>query len=269
MISSALVVLLSAVVAGYATNVTVDDTSLAWIYSKGSWYAVSASTPCAACEAKPDPSKAYNSTWHDTGYGDSATLSFTGVSLNVYVICPGPLPVSVFDATNFTFTLDGVDAGAFNGPSLGCPTYIYNFLVFSRSDLDLQPHIFVITNAPPFPPPTRAQSSLLLDYAVYDDGSNGSTSSGTLMGSPSSTLTGSPQSGTPSCKCIYIFRPFALTHSTACKAKQPKYSEDDKIQLGVGLSLGLAMLILAVVGLWMQYRSGCEHRLFDCQSTTY
>jgi hypothetical protein len=218
MISPALV-LLFAVAIGYATNVVVDDTSLSWIYSKGGfWTAVSPSTPCPSCESQPDPSKTYNSTWHDTAYGDSATLSFTGVSLDVYVICPGPLPVSVFDATNFTFTMDGVDAGAFNGPSLGCPTYEYNFLVFSRSNLNLQPHIFVISNAPPFPPPTRAQSALLLDYAVYDDGGGTSASSGTSTGSPSTTLTSS-QSSTSSCESTYASS-FILTHSTTKRNNQ-------------------------------------------------
>jgi hypothetical protein len=123
---------------------------------------------CSFCLSQPDPTRANNRTWHDTDRANSATLTFLGIALTVYGICPGPLPGGSVYVTNYTFTLDGQDAGRHIGE--GCSSLEYDWAIFSRSNLSSGSHTFTVTNAPPPLESVIPRSDLLLDYAVYDDG---------------------------------------------------------------------------------------------------
>ena len=151
----------------FAVRIVVDDANSSWTYSSP-WNAVSPSNPCSSCLINPDPSKALNQTWHDTAYVNTAQLSFTGVSIEMYTICPPGLSDGDSYGTNFTFTLDSIADGTFVGPR-PCPQFTYNYLVYARTNLSLAQHTVVITNNQLDARPNS--SSLLLDYAVYDDGS--------------------------------------------------------------------------------------------------
>jgi hypothetical protein len=128
----------------FAVRIIVDDTNSSWIYSSP-WNAVSPSNPCLECLINPEPSKALNQTWHDTAYVNTAQLSFTGVSVEIYTICPPPLSSGDFYGTNVTFTLDNITDGTFIGPR-PCPQFTYNHLVYARTNLSLALHTVVITN---------------------------------------------------------------------------------------------------------------------------
>src|SRR5271170_388259 len=142
----------------HGTRIVVDDANSSWTYI-GGWNAITPATPCPMC-TQPDPSQAFNHTWHDTDLISSAQLAFSGVSIEVYTICPN---VESGYGTNFTFTLDNVADGTFRGPQPSCLQFMYNYLAYARTNLTLGLHVVEISNAP--------SSNLLLDYAVYDDGS--------------------------------------------------------------------------------------------------
>ena len=162
---------LSARVTG--VSILVDDASSRWTYSTP-WNAITPTNPCPSCLIQPDEARAYNHTWHDTAFVNTAQLSFTGVSLDVYTICPPPLSSGAAYGTNFTFTLDNVPDGNFVGPEPACSAFTYNYLVYARRNLSLGQHVFVITNSQI---DSRANTSLLLlDYAIYDDGAAATTS---------------------------------------------------------------------------------------------
>jgi len=148
----------------YGTRIFVDDANSSWTYI-GAWNVITPATPCAMC-TMADPSKAFNHTWHDTSGLSSAQLAFTGVSIEVYTICPD---VESGYGTNFTFTLDDIGDGTFRGPQPSCARFVYNYLVYARTNLTLGPHLFEISNTPQGGLDTI--TNLLLDYAVYDDGS--------------------------------------------------------------------------------------------------
>ena len=148
-------------------RIFVDDSASNWTYSVG-WRSASASTTCTSCTTQPDPARALDRTWHDTIGPGNARLSFSGVSIELYTICPPPSADGSFYGTNFTFTLDGVPDGMFIGPRPACSQYIYNYLVYARTNLSLADHTLTVTNAQVGS--LANSSNLLLDYAVYDDG---------------------------------------------------------------------------------------------------
>jgi hypothetical protein len=162
-------------------RIVVDDSAGNWTYSLG-WRSATASAPCTTCTAQPDPARALGRTWHDTigpGYAD---LSFTGISIELYTICPDR---SSSYGTSFSFTLDNALDGAFIGPRPACAQYTYNYLVYARTNLSLAEHKLRVTNAAAA---VDLTSNLLLDYAIYDDGTAAaSPSSEAPRSSPAAT----------------------------------------------------------------------------------
>jgi hypothetical protein len=154
------------VVSSSGVNIIVDDANSTWTFSPlGSWNAITPTEPCSGCWIHPDPSKVFNHTWHDTsGPPASAQLLFNGVSIQIYTICP-PGNGSATYNTSFSFTLDNVDDGSFAGPTPACSEFIYNYLVYARTNLTNGPHVVDISN-------TNEDSALLVDYAIYDDGTS-------------------------------------------------------------------------------------------------
>src|ERR1700722_14514273 len=171
----------------YGTRIFVDDANSSWTYI-GAWNVITPATPCAMC-TMADPSKAFNHTWHDTSGLSSAQLAFTGVSIEVYTICPD---VESGYGTNFTFTLDDIGDGTFRGPQPSCARFVYNYLVYARTNLTLGPHLFEISNTPQGGLVTI--TNLLLDYAVYDDGSVVAPSAPSASPTPSTPPTSNSHS---------------------------------------------------------------------------
>jgi hypothetical protein len=160
------------VVSCLSANVYVDDADPAWAFS-GVWNVITPSNPCPGCVIQPDPFEAFDGTWHDTSNDvASAQLSFTGVSIQIYTICP-PVTGSWTFFTNVSFTLDGVGDGLFVGP-VPCSQYVYNYAVYTRMDLTYGFHVVNITTNPVFPNDQTGQA-LLLDYAIYNDGTSNHT----------------------------------------------------------------------------------------------
>ena len=154
----------------HGTRIVVDDANSSWTYTGAGWNAVTPATPCTACATQPDPSKVFNHTWHDTALLTSAQLAFSGVSIEVYTICPPAQSDGSYYGTNFTFTLDNVADGTFRGPQPSCTQFMYNYLAYARTNLTLGSHVFEISNSPQ-QDVGYSTTNLLLDYAVYDDGS--------------------------------------------------------------------------------------------------
>jgi hypothetical protein len=153
------------IVSCLSANVFVDDADPTWTFT-GSWHGIAPSHPCTNCTLHPDPSRAFDQTWHDTsGNVAFAQLSFIGVSIQIYTICP---PANFW--TNFTFTLDNINDGYFVGPSPASSQFIYNYLVYARTNLTNGDHVVNISNDPAILNDTRSRSGLLIDYAIYDDG---------------------------------------------------------------------------------------------------
>jgi hypothetical protein len=156
----------------HAANVTVDDANPLWKYSAAvgstGWGELYPGHMCSFCLSQPDPTRAHNRTWHDTDRANSASLTFLGIAITVYGICPGPLPLGAVYVTNYSFTLDGQSAGTYNGT--GCAALTYDWPFFSQGGLSPGSHTFTVTNAPAPADSMVPRSDLLLDYAVYDDG---------------------------------------------------------------------------------------------------
>jgi hypothetical protein len=84
------------VASSLGVNVVVDDANSAWMFS-GAWNAITPTNPCGGCTIQPDPSRAFNHTWHDTSNDvASAQLAFNGVSIQIYTICPSANGTSTF-----------------------------------------------------------------------------------------------------------------------------------------------------------------------------
>jgi hypothetical protein len=136
----------------------------------------------------------FNGTHHETidprGY---AEFTFTGTALEVYVVCPANIPGAGHYFTSFTFTLDGVTDGPFQGPQPYCDGFVYNLLAYARHNLISEPHTFRIINTNA----TRVnrldlETAIVLDYAVYDDGTGSSSSSnGSVYDGGGSNVNGS------------------------------------------------------------------------------
>ena len=113
-------ILSSLIVYTSAVRVTVDDANTTFWSFTHEWVAISTQTPCQNCTSRPDTSKVFDQTWHD-GSGprvppDSAQLTFTGVSFEIYAICTNDYGI------NASFILDGAPDGQFLGPQPYAPT---------------------------------------------------------------------------------------------------------------------------------------------------
>jgi hypothetical protein len=171
----------------YTKNITIDDANPAWSYvgtpepdGTPVWQAITPSTPCTTCWAQPDPSQTYNRTWHDTAWYDhtAASVSFRGTACWVYGICTIANTSGNHLGVNLSFTLNGVAQPSFYYPP--CPTYEYNFLLFSASGVNSQVDTELVLSF-------VSGGGLLIDYLVYDDGLSGPSNSNSTSSSHHST----------------------------------------------------------------------------------
>ncbi|EPT00090.1 hypothetical protein FOMPIDRAFT_1123150 [Fomitopsis schrenkii] len=159
-------------VSASATNRTIDDTygdpvTQFQVAYTANW---NPGQSCTGCAVQPDPSQAFDGTWHDTTSNNpnstsphSATLKFNGTAIWVYCILANTAGTGVTIFTNASFELDGAIAGTYEhdpAPSQG--PFLYNISVFSKTELSMAEHTLVMTAVQGSEP-----SLLLFDYAVY------------------------------------------------------------------------------------------------------
>lgn len=149
-----------------SVNISVDDASPMWTYT-GLWRARGPGFPCSACVQNPDPSQAFDNTWHDTSaISATASITFNGISVSVYAILPVNTSFAIID--QYGFSLNGVASTPFNINATG--NYIYNTRIFSASSLDPGSSTTLSIAM-------TGQSTILLDYLVYDNGAPGNSQS--------------------------------------------------------------------------------------------
>ncbi|ESK96473.1 hypothetical protein Moror_6981 [Moniliophthora roreri MCA 2997] len=183
-------------VQGVIQTAFLDDTATANITYVEGW---GEGNTCDTCNLKPDASKAFQGTWHDTTHfveNNKSTelhINFTGVSLEVFCILP-PKDVPAVLNYSLLFELDGQPAGQpyIKRAEELTEEYQYNVSVIALKDLENKEHHFaMILNS------TELNSVALFDYATVEFEGDNATSTGT-SGSASSTPTGPSSIGTGS-----------------------------------------------------------------------
>ncbi|KAH9950607.1 hypothetical protein B0H21DRAFT_686449 [Amylocystis lapponica] len=157
-----------------AKNVTIDDTygdeltGVVPIYTPAqNW----GDATCGGCLLKPDPSQAFDGTWHDSTFDavwrpgtPTINMTFNGTASAIYVFCIlGNLgPFNATTSMQLVFTLDGQPAGGFNyAPNNKSQEFMFNVPVYSNTSLAALPadtlHNLII----------QSFMANLFDYAVY------------------------------------------------------------------------------------------------------
>ncbi|KAE9385624.1 hypothetical protein BT96DRAFT_928707 [Gymnopus androsaceus JB14] len=121
---------------------------------------------CSACKFRPDASKTFNNSWHDSSHQatdppSTIKFNFTGITLDVYCILPN-LDSAYTSAYNLTFVLDGqpiMQTFIYDGDS---STIQYNVSVLSLTNLAQTPHTFTMIAGS-----TKTNTIIEFDYAKY------------------------------------------------------------------------------------------------------
>lgn len=210
--SFVLVLLLPTPVSAVPRNVTIDDqggdpdTGKIPVYRPDfAW----ANEKCVGCAVRPDVGRLYNATAtaatlrrEDNITSNTLDFSFTGTAVYIFFTLFENEGDGVAVQTECNFTIDGEHVGYFNHP--GDPTQPYQggrqyqVPVFGRDGLEQKPHLMTISMAD-----VPYNIFLSFDYAIYTFdpevlASPGGTSSsgGTSVLVPTSTVSGSPPSVT-------------------------------------------------------------------------
>lgn len=194
-------------------NITIDDqkgdliTGRLPVFLPTPNWAVS---PCNGCHAQPDPSQAFDGTWHDATSKASSPrivqIAFNGTALYVF----GILANTIIDGdaftstgTNLTFELDNEPAGSFTHIPTDSTEYQYNALFYGNDNIPNGEHQFTLTTQDV----TTDNFLVLFDYAIYtvEDDEGSTSASPTTPGSPTSSgsstspiLTATPTMPAPS-----------------------------------------------------------------------
>ncbi|KAJ7138653.1 hypothetical protein C8R46DRAFT_1321726 [Mycena filopes] len=112
-------------------NITVDDTNSTLWGFPGGWHAVTPLTPCGpGCLNNPDPTQAFNSTWHD---GNNFAGFFTFQASAVYIYGIDNRSTA---GTKITFTMEDPHTLQVHEYPPGAIQPVYNVLFFSAINLD-------------------------------------------------------------------------------------------------------------------------------------
>ncbi|KAJ3729645.1 hypothetical protein C8R42DRAFT_715919 [Lentinula raphanica] len=123
---------------------------------------------CNGCAFHPDPTQAFDYTWHDSthwttdpdGETVSVSLEFTGTSLDVFCILPNPSSQSTVGDYNLMFELDNQPLEqTFMHANNRSDIFEFNVNVLSLQNLSLVPHVFIMM--------AGVDSTLQFDYAAY------------------------------------------------------------------------------------------------------
>ncbi|KAL0580482.1 hypothetical protein V5O48_001552 [Marasmius crinis-equi] len=198
---------------------------------------------CNNCNLKPDTSKAYMGTWHDTThFAGNATsgvnFEFTGVSLEVFCILPPKDALAILNYS-LTFVLDGKEVGTpfIRTPENLTSEYQYNVSVVALQNLTSTKHSFTMELAS-----KDLDTVALFDYAVYqfEATGNSTTSSGSsaTSGGAATTSNGGQSTAT------------GPSASMPAQSGSGSNGSASVLRLGVrGEIAGAIMMILT--GIWM------------------
>ncbi|EMD41418.1 hypothetical protein CERSUDRAFT_89984 [Gelatoporia subvermispora B] len=189
-------------------NVTIDDTygdpttGAQFTYVDSEW---KPGQGCSGCLAQPDPSLAWNGSWHDATFNHwpgyvpepnvplNATVSFNGQALYVYCIIDNNQDQNSY----MTFYIDDEVVGSYIKNASNQSSYDYNVLVYQNQALNPGQHTFMLSSGQV----NGTDALVLLDYVIYtvdvESNSTSSAPAASLSGLPSSTssiLTSLPQS---------------------------------------------------------------------------
>ncbi|KAH0839358.1 hypothetical protein J3R83DRAFT_42, partial [Lanmaoa asiatica] len=164
-------------------NVTVDDAVLTgpvipqYLPSMYYWDIGNA---CNGCLISPDPSMAYNGTWHDSYYSPAAgvaqkiSFNFTGTALYIFFIMANNI-TGAATLTNIEFVLDGIAVGQYTHTPLATTDYQYNVPVYANGGMTSGEHAMTIQ-------PANSQNNMLMlfDYLIYSSASPSVQATSTL-----------------------------------------------------------------------------------------
>ncbi|KAJ3557687.1 hypothetical protein NM688_g1338 [Phlebia brevispora] len=256
-------------------NVTVDDngpdplTGLSITYApNGEW---SFGPNCTTCDAKPDPTKVLDGTWHDVSFFptvdanvlQTATLVFNGSAIYVYCVI-APSSSALDGNADMLFSIDGQTVGSFIANTTGQNGYEYNVPVYTNTSIPPGLHTFTLQNGR-----TNGEASLvLLDYMVYSNNGNltpivvessSSTSPSSSLSSSSSTSLSSLSSSSSSS---------TVSPSTAAVSFQASPSQKRTTIIAVICSIGGAIVLL-VAALLIYRRRRSQHPSVDGRMYPY
>ncbi|KLO13078.1 hypothetical protein SCHPADRAFT_381645 [Schizopora paradoxa] len=239
---------------------------------------------CTICLAQPDPSQAFDRTWHDTSTGANgvnkpfATALFTGVAVYVVGIIVSSTPAvnTALNNTMIFFQVDGTDQGSFlYFATLATEVvYSYNVTFFSMEGLSDGPHNITMICGNGIP----ILSLCLIDRVIYtstspldssDSSSSFASSSSkpkevgpptivTMTTRPPSTsinVTSAPTSSTwsaQSANSIISLAPSSPSPSTSVPDSDPSARNSRKSVAAATISLTLLAALL--VGLFFAWR---------------
>ncbi|KAG9308415.1 hypothetical protein JVU11DRAFT_11903 [Chiua virens] len=179
-------------------NVTVDDAVQAGPTGTIPEYLPSASywntgNNCSKCLVKPDPSMAYNGTWHDTtfnpdnGISQKIEFTFIGSALYIFFILANSVP----DATTLTdldFYMDDIPVGTYVHSPTTSTDYQYNVPVYVNKSVTPGKHTIMIE-----PVNSPGDSVLMLfDYLIYTTGTEDATTTSLFVPPSPSTISDAP-----------------------------------------------------------------------------
>ena len=170
-------------------NVTVDDAVTsgavvpAYLPSSSFWNQGNA---CSVCHVNPDPSLAYDGTWHNGRLDPNSTVELalafnfvgtfpdsfshsrlnngfhTGSGLYIFFILANTVP-NITTLTNVTFILDGVQVSSFTHSPSASTDFEYNQAVFANDSIPYGQHTMTVA-----PVNDSVNSVLILfDYLIY------------------------------------------------------------------------------------------------------
>ncbi|KAJ3842257.1 hypothetical protein F5878DRAFT_407188 [Lentinula raphanica] len=123
---------------------------------------------CSGCALHPDPTQAFDYTWHESTHWTSdaesetvfVSLEFTGTSLDVFCILPNPSGPTTVGDYNLTFELDNqLLEQTFMHTNNRSDIFEFNVNVLSLQNLSLVPHVFMMM--------AGVDSTIQFDYATY------------------------------------------------------------------------------------------------------
>ncbi|TBU62454.1 hypothetical protein BD310DRAFT_918439 [Dichomitus squalens] len=135
-----------------STTHIIDDADTSGAISYTTPQSWSQGAGCTSCWIHPDPSEAFDGTWHDTSHFTTdtderfITVQFTGTAVSVYnIVANTAAQPNTVTAVNLWFEIDGerVGSGYQHDPSSSTDIE-YNVLVFSQDGLSNSPHLLVI-----------------------------------------------------------------------------------------------------------------------------
>ncbi|KLO13086.1 hypothetical protein SCHPADRAFT_940658 [Schizopora paradoxa] len=194
---------------------------------------------CVGCLAKPDPSRAFNGTWHDASsrvsqeYLSQASFFFVGSAIYAKGIVVSTIPETTGSLNNsiMSFQIDDQDVGSYNHTAAvdSETTYLYNVTLFAKEDLPYGRHNFTMTCGS-----ETSNSLCLLDRLIYTTQVTSDAASASETNGTSSTTYSSRQIGT------------ASVQSTSYSSHGQ--SEHASIEALVGMVVGLMFVFASLVG---------------------